>query len=296
MAICGIYKYENLINGKIYIGQSIDISQRKREHKYDAFTVSRNDNTDFHKDLREFGEDNFKFDIIEECSIDELDERERYWIFYYHTYIKDPLCKGGYNMTPGGDSGTGESFRKPVCQYDLKGNFIQEFESASEAARQLSVFKSNITSACRGESSQCGGYQWKYKDDDKEITKINFIGKRLVEKYNFLGELLDTYDNALIAAQQNNICHQSITACCRGEMNFAGEFQWKYKDDNKEIKVRGKSNGKPVGQYDKNGNLIKIYPSYSAAERETSINRNRISRAIGKKIEVDGYYWDRIGG
>ena len=77
-------------------------------------------------------------------------------------------------------------------------------------------------------------------------------------------------------------------------MTFAGSFQWKYKDDNKKIEIKGKNGGKPVGQYDKNNNLIKIYSSYSEAERETSINRNKISRAVNKHIEVNGYYWNSI--
>lgn len=119
---------------------------------------------------------------------------------------------------------------------------------------------------------------------------------RQVEQYDFLGNLLCVYDNALIASQKTGICHQSITACCRKEMNFAGEYQWKYQNDNKKIEIKGKYGGKPVGQYDEKYNLISFYPSYSAAERATGINRNRISRAIGKNIKIDGYYWERIGG
>ena len=52
------------------------------------------------------------------------------------------------------DGGRGELFRKSVMQYSLLGEFIQEYESAFEAARQLGVFKSNLTAACRGETSQ----------------------------------------------------------------------------------------------------------------------------------------------
>lgn len=296
MAICGIYKYENLIDGKIYIGQSVDIAQRRREHRHDAFISSRDNDTIFHQALRDFGEDNFKFNIIEKCSIDKLDEKEIYWIAYYHSWIGDPQC-WGYNMTRGGNQYRGDNARKPVCQYDLSGNFIKEYESASEAARQLNVFKSNITSACRGETSQCGGYQWRYKDEDKKIIKTNFIGKRPVEKYNFLGELLETYDNATLAAQKNNLCYQSITACCRGEMTFAGDYQWKYQGDNKIIKTKGKNNGTVIGKYDQDNNLINIYPSYAEAARQEKMSRNTIKKSIDYNSPTKGnYYWKIVTG
>lgn len=47
--------------------------------------------------------DNFTHEIIEEGiqSVEEANEREKYWIAHYHTFIRDPECRG-YNMTPGG--------------------------------------------------------------------------------------------------------------------------------------------------------------------------------------------------
>lgn len=135
---CGIYKYQNSINQKIYIGKAQDIAQRVRDHRYNASNPER-DNCVFHKALRKYGEENFIFEIVEECDKSILDEREQYWIAYYNSQLPN-----GYNMTSGGDGGQGELFRKPVMQYSLLGEFIKEYESASEAARQLDVFKSII--------------------------------------------------------------------------------------------------------------------------------------------------------
>lgn len=290
MAKCGIYKYTNLINGKVYIGQAIDINQRKREHRCNASKAKKG----FEKALQKYGEDNFSFEIIEECNKNELDKKEIYWISYYHSYIKDPLCNG-YNLTPGGKSGQGTVFKKPVEQYDLYGNFIQEYESASEAARQLNLFKSNITAACRGETSQCGGYQWKYKNDISKIEKIKYIGIKKVEQYDYLGNLLKIYDSAKEASENNNICHQSITACCRHEIKFAGDFQWRYENDlDKQITMNSKGTAKLLGQYDKNWNLIKIYKSISEAGRESNFCRESISRHLDKQTLYKGYYWKKI--
>ena len=53
---------------------------------------------------------------------------------------------------------------KIVLQYDLKDNLLNEFVSASEAARQTGLHAQNISGVCRGLKKTCGGYKWKYKE------------------------------------------------------------------------------------------------------------------------------------
>lgn len=76
---CGIYKITNLINGKCYIGQSVDIERRWREEKYAAHS-ERDEEYDSPKcrAIRKYGIENFSFDIIEECDINQLNQREGY--------------------------------------------------------------------------------------------------------------------------------------------------------------------------------------------------------------------------
>ena len=61
-------------------------------------------------------------------------------------------------------SRTGYGKPKTVCQYDLDGNFIREWESGCEIRRQLGYSQGNIASCCRGELDKAYGYKWKYKD------------------------------------------------------------------------------------------------------------------------------------
>lgn len=227
MAKCGIYKIQNIENNKIYIGQSIDIAQRWREHRSDAL-INR-DNSILHKAIKKYGEFNFSYEIIEECSKEELDEREIYWIQYYNSMIPN-----GYNQPSGGYSGQGELFRKPVLQYDLKGNFIQEFESASEAARQLNVFKSNLTAACRGESTQCGGFQWRYKDSNKKISIVPDKNGKIVYQYDKQMNLIAIFTSAVDAEKNTGIKAGNIRQCCNGRSKTAGGFVWRYLKESEE--------------------------------------------------------------
>ena len=93
----GIYMYTNKKNNKKYIGQSTNIERRRREHLCWPSPYSR-----FDMELRAIGEDQFDFVILEQCSVELLDEREKYWISFYDT------INSGYNLIPGGQSYRGE--------------------------------------------------------------------------------------------------------------------------------------------------------------------------------------------
>lgn len=98
----GIYKITNKINNLSYIGQSTQIEQRFREHKK-SYNWYREKNKKLYKDILEYGINNFSFEILEECSIEKLNNREQYYIRYYNTYPDQ------YNMTPGGQFNAEES-------------------------------------------------------------------------------------------------------------------------------------------------------------------------------------------
>lgn len=92
----GIYKITNNINGKVYIGQSKNIERRFSEHKNRC--VKKSCKTILYLAYDKYGFDNFSFEIIEECTIENLDTFEKYYIAKYKSNIK----KYGYNLTSGG--------------------------------------------------------------------------------------------------------------------------------------------------------------------------------------------------
>lgn len=97
MTKIGIYKYTNKTNGKIYIGQSTNIHKRYIQHIYDSKHRPEK-STGIDKAIAKYGIENFEFEIIEECPVEQLNDREKYWIEYYNSYHQ------GYNCSLGGDS------------------------------------------------------------------------------------------------------------------------------------------------------------------------------------------------
>ena len=101
----GIYKITNLINNKSYIGLSTHIEDRWNYHK-SPYNWQREQNKTLYQAIIKYGIENFNFEILEECSPEQLSEKEKYYIKKYDTY------NNGYNMTAGGEDHHGESHPK----------------------------------------------------------------------------------------------------------------------------------------------------------------------------------------
>ena len=59
-----------------------------------------------------------------------------------------------------------EASKKPIIQYDVKGNLIKKWNSITEASKNLKIELSNISHACKGERKSAGGYRWKYDNEE----------------------------------------------------------------------------------------------------------------------------------
>lgn len=81
---CGIYKITNITNDMCYVGQSTNIAERWRQHIKRGLGAETPTRNKLYPAMQEFGLENFTFEIIEECSYNQLNEREQFWQDFYH--------------------------------------------------------------------------------------------------------------------------------------------------------------------------------------------------------------------
>lgn len=159
----GIYKITNLINGKIYIGQSINIERRFSEHCHKNEIL-------IDKEIQKIGKNFFTFEIIEECPLLELDNREIYWIKYYNS-----IFPNGYNCTEGGNS---SNSNYGYISQSLLLQIINDIKNSkltfSEISNKYNINVSNISRINSGEThkqeNEC--YPLRKKEDYPQIKKF----------------------------------------------------------------------------------------------------------------------------
>ena len=217
----GIYKIKNLFNGKVYIGQSVDIEKRWGVHK----TELKNNyhcNVHLQNAWNKYGEGNFEFSIVEECDADQLNQREIYWISKFNSY------ENGYNLTCGG--GNTESFSKSIIQFDCNGNELLRYGSISEAETSTGICYSQISECCSDKRKTAGGYIWQYEEGFIGIPRWHFESRLFKEILQLTkdGKLVNAFPSAAEAKRVTGVCDTSIIRCCHGKLKTAGGYLWAF--------------------------------------------------------------------
>ena len=130
----------------------------------------------------------------------------------------------------------GNSRARPVIQYNLDGERMAIFESASEAARQTGGSQSKVTMCCRRQRETANDYQWRYLDDpNQDVSKIQkrFITGKKVARCNEEGEILEIYPSFKEAARCVNGDSATISRICSGAKGIIHHkgYKWKLVDD-----------------------------------------------------------------
>lgn len=277
----GIYKVTNMVNNKIYIGKSKDIQRRWREHHTEPFNVNCNAyDVIFYRAIRKYGVDNFKFEVIEECLEEDLNEREKYWIQFYNTYINNNNSNG-YNMTRGGENTSQE------LKYDIEliKKLWLEGKTQQEMS-QITHYSHNVLTR----------YLDHLEIDANERRRRGSSYKaKSIHQYNLNGTYIQSFpsiNEAVRALQQDGIkaSTSNISYACNGKTQSAYGYLWSYvKKDIMEKKIRHRK----VNQYSLDGKYIKTYNTLTEAAKENDINNisSITNVCTGKRKTAKGYIW-----
>ena len=329
----GIYLIKNLVNDKKYVGKSSNIMTRWVHHKTDLrYNCHHNRHLQFA--WNKYGEENFEFSVIEECSIDDLNSKESYWINFYDSY------NNGYNMDKGGDGTYGYKHTKEeidkmrriqnpniVLQFDEDFNFIKRWiGGVSHVKSELGGTKECYLIRCNHvikNMSLYNGFYWVYEEEyyhkdftwekylrnEKiaEIKKKNKKECRKICQYDLnrnLVKIWDSYsdlrDAGYNTSQISGICHQSRgkKTACGYIWTFEGyDFSDGYFDVIDKYYNKAIENRKrKVAKLNDQKEIVFIYNSLTEAAKENNVCVSNITVAAksNKTKKSGGFYWEYI--
>lgn len=136
-----IYLITNDINSKVYVGQTIQ-SLKKRFNGHCCYSKSdKSVNMYIKRAIHKYGRDKFHISLLEECPIENLNSREKYWIDFYDSY------NNGYNLTKGGQDSNYFSLHRLEDIVDIKKfeQYILEFKPlAIEVSKHFGISKCSV--------------------------------------------------------------------------------------------------------------------------------------------------------
>lgn len=289
----GIYKITSP-TGRIYVGKSKDI--RKRWMSY--LNIRCKSQPKLYRSLVKYGPKAHKFEVLEECLYEQLDDREVHWGVKFRV-----LEKGNLN-TVLGSAGVTKSHKrkivknllspqvtaKAIIQYSIDGSFIKEWGSIASAARHLNIGETGIQKCCKGHRCQYKNHIWRFKKDNKiEGFEIR-TSKKVVIQMDLKGVFVKEWPSASDAARYFNADPNNISACCKKNQATAFGYTWRFKDIviDKEPPPQQR---RCVLQYSKEGEFIKEWESIRQACLSIPGCKN-ISRVLaGKGKSCGGYVW-----
>lgn len=278
-----IYKATSLLTGKHYIGLTTEtLRERRTKHLSSARNMS---NTHFHKAIRKYGEDNFKWEVIEEFSdivdkenaMEILSEKEKYWIKYYDSF------KNGYNSTEGGEGVVGIKHTLEARQKMRKAKLGRVLPKEQRSKISKSVMENH---PFRGKTGK-----------DAPVSKP-------VVQLSIKGEFINRYDTITEGAMSVDGDVGGICRCLATDNVTAFGYRWLYEWDyeryiNGELELPKKRDpkeytAKAVIQLTRDGEYVAEY--MSAKEFARSIGKEKSATHInacctGKRGSAFGFKW-----
>lgn len=243
----GIYKITNKTNGKIYVGQSIDIEERWKQHRWKAFNCNEiGYHSAIHAAMRKHGLDNFVYEVLEQCAAEELDEKERYWI-----NLLNCVAPNGYNILSGGQKYRKSTKTCLVCKKCGKEITKESISGMCHSCVQLKcdISKEELQNALIQNNGNFALVGRIYGLSDNAIRKrCQHFGlpfhstdyktpKALKEPYETPVRQIDINTNEIIqvfcsaneaARSLGKAKGNHITEVCRGKGKTAYGYRWEY--------------------------------------------------------------------
>lgn len=210
-----VYKIENLINGKVYIG----ITRNGISGRYpgSSWKSSSARSRLVKKAMAKYGADNFEISIIEECSVELLAEREIYYI-----QILSSFTPHGYNLTKGGEHCkivSDETKEKISMSKMGKPSWNKGITLSLER-------KLNHSKSMKGKSAWNKGKKTGKMTEDS-IKKSASAHRKAVKCFDLHGNLVKVYES-LVSTKMDGFVPCQVCLVCKGKAKTHRNYKFEY--------------------------------------------------------------------
>lgn len=225
----GVYQFYVYPLGKYYIGESLNIRRRVRDH------LTGWGNKVIFETYKNHGLDALGFQILwfdgdkeKRCTKEQL-----YKLSYGKKNLLNKTLQNEAYFDPGN-----YRHKKRVMEFSFNGELIKTWDSAKQAALGKGGFHQCVTECARGARTNAYKRVWIYEDDYTEENLQNKIKscnlKRRSKKVNCFNldrVLLNTYSNVEHASKKTNSLPSKISACCNKVRKTHNNFKWSYENE-----------------------------------------------------------------
>jgi group I intron endonuclease len=231
----GIYKIINP-KGRVYIGQAVDIKRRKQV--YEGLYPSLKGQPKIYNSLKKYGWDNHIFEIIEYCSIEELNKQEVYWKQFYLNQFEGNWKKVLFcNLYDSGGGPKSELTKQKISEAKkgTKG-YPKGVKRPSDFGESLKSEERNkkIGEGNKGKKKPQTGIKLKgipkteqHKQNISKSSKGKTRNNKHILQYDLEGNFIKEWIS--IKEAKKYLGSGDIGGCLLGKQKQAGGFIWKYK-------------------------------------------------------------------
>jgi len=316
--VCGVYTITNTTNGKQYVGQSLDVLQRWRQHRHRL-----NEGTHLNAHLQAawqlHGANAFVFQVLHLCEPAALGATEEAALAAVPPDLR-------YNIGPAGDNPTrglthGEAVRanmsrakggRPVVATNIQTGEERRFPYLQRAVEELGLSQPHAWACCHGKRTSTNGWRVCFDEahapaavppKEKKPKRPDRRSREVVGTHVDTGE--EIRFPRVAAVRESGFIRESVIKCLARQMHTHGGYRWRYADGlshatlNDEWKsklrkprTRGEMSSRTItGTHLKTGEVVKF--SYLAeAARAVGVSGPAINQMLaGKSKSAGGYAW-----
>lgn len=247
LGVAGIYRITCLSTDKFYIGSSQNCRARTTSHLHDL-RHNMHSNPKLQRAFNKYGENQFIFEIVEQCTINKLIKREQFYVDrlnpFFNIRRECVATQRGVKRSKALLNKL-QKYRnlekKPIIQIDKQSlKIIKEWESITSCSKKLDIRISNLVKACKkiGYHRTLKGFVFRYKGDyNKKAIRKSLLWKEPSRRkaspiVQYLdGQLIKRWNSITEAASFFNVHTSTIYNCLVGLCKTSVGFEWKYFKD-----------------------------------------------------------------